>query len=123
MPYRISFIMLAVLVRTWTSDAEAQDSLECLAKLRVVAQRVLNLSSFRFIDRATGHEFESTSDAPSSTELALSSPYVDWRYWNGVLNIAMLQAGEALSDSACLRFPLNNIAFSFDNYPYFEHRY
>ncbi len=51
------------------------------------------------------------------------SRYNDWRYWNGVLNIAMLRLGEVLKEPTYTEFAVRNVAFSFDNYAYFEKRY
>jgi rhamnogalacturonyl hydrolase YesR len=65
----------------------------------------------------------SPNEAPPNRELRLESPSNDWRYWNGVLNIAMARLGDQLGDSGYAEFPRKNIAFAFDNYGYFEKRY
>jgi unsaturated rhamnogalacturonyl hydrolase len=91
--------------------------------LRAVANAVVHDSVFRFVDHNTSEHFKSASDAPKDAHLTLASPYADWRYWNGVLNIALIRLGDALDDTAYSRFPVKNVAFSFDNLKYFEDRY
>ena len=66
---------------------------------------------------------QSTDAAPGDAQLQMVSPANDWRYWNGVLNIAMIETGEALHDSAYTNFSIRNIAFSFDNYQYFAKKH
>jgi rhamnogalacturonyl hydrolase YesR len=84
---------------------------------------VLKTATFRFVDKKSGKEFSSAKEVPADARLQIESPYNDWRYWNGVLNIAMLDVGEALHDTAYTNFSLRNIAFDFDNYQYFEKKY
>jgi rhamnogalacturonyl hydrolase YesR len=91
-------------------------------KLRSVADAVLKDASFKFIDQYN-IEYSSALNAPAEAKLKIQSGYNDWRYWNGVLNLAMEKLGKALNDSACLRFPEKNISFCFDNYNYFERKH
>jgi unsaturated rhamnogalacturonyl hydrolase len=100
-----------------------QDTSESRDKVCSVAKAVLRDATFRFVDRQSGRGFRSTNEAPPNSQLLLESPYNDWRYWNGVLNIAMIRLGEALHDSAYSDFTVRNIAFNFDAYSYFEHKY
>jgi unsaturated rhamnogalacturonyl hydrolase len=101
----------------------AQDTTETKKKLRAVADAVLKNATFQFVDQKNGALFKSPNEAPPDAQLRPESPYTDWRYWNGVLNIAMLRAADALHDSAYATFSKRNIAFCFDNYKYFEGRY
>jgi rhamnogalacturonyl hydrolase YesR len=78
---------------------------------------------FRFVDQKSGGHFKSASEAPRDAQLRLVSPYADWRYWNGVLNIALMRLGELLHETSYSDFPGKNIAFSFDNFRHFEERY
>jgi rhamnogalacturonyl hydrolase YesR len=101
----------------------AQQKFDTEKTLRAVANRIVNDSVFRFVDQKTGEHYGSTSAAPNDAQLKLASPYADWRYWNGVLNIGLLRLGDALHDPSYSQFPVKNVAFSFDNYKYFEDRY
>jgi len=100
----------------------AQEKDATVNKLRSIADGVIEDASFKLIDQ-NGKKYSSISDAPSGAELKLQSAYNDWRYWNGVLNIAMMQLGELLNDSVYIKFPEKNISFSFSSYSYFEKKH
>ncbi len=91
--------------------------------VRLVADSVLCDASFRFVDRKTGIRCSSTAAAPADARLEPESRYNDWRYWNGVLNIAMLRLGEERHDTSYSNLALRAISFAFDNFRYFKSRY
>ncbi len=101
----------------------AQNTLDSEKALRAVANTVVNDSAFCFVDQKTSDHFKSAAVAPKDAQLRLAGPYADWRYWNGVLNIALIRLGEVLRETSWSDFPVTNIAFSFDNFRYFEERY
>ncbi len=102
---------------------DAQEVAESRAKLRSVANGVLKDATFRFVDRSSGIRYANPEEAPAGAVLWPESAYNDWRYWNGVLNIAMLKLEEVLGESEYGEFARKNIAFSFDYYKSFEARY
>jgi unsaturated rhamnogalacturonyl hydrolase len=102
---------------------KGRDSHNSIQKLRAVADSVLKSATFRFVDKKTKRRYGSASDAPPDAELKLESPHNDWRYWNGVLDVAMLRLGRALHDPAYSDFATKNIAFNFESRGYFEKRY
>lgn len=65
----------------------------------------------------------STAEAPAAAQLRPKSPYNDWRYWNGVLNIAMLRLADEFHDTSYSGFVVRSVAFDFNNFPYFKARY
>ncbi len=91
--------------------------------VRAVADAVVSDSVFWLEDQNTGKRYSSTVQAPDDAQLKLVSPYTDWRYWNGVLNISLMRLGEVLHESRYSNFPARNVAFSFDNFRYFQKRY
>jgi rhamnogalacturonyl hydrolase YesR len=91
--------------------------------IRAVADGVLKDATFHCVDQKSGKRFTSPEQAPVDAQLRPESAYTDWRYWNGVLNIAMIKLGEALNEPAYAEFARKNIAFSFDNYRHFEDKY
>jgi unsaturated rhamnogalacturonyl hydrolase len=107
----------------WPVASVAQTNAETERVLRAVANAIVQDSVFSFIDQKTGRHFSSAADAPADAQLRLVSPYADWRYWNGVLNIALFRLGEVLHDESYGGFPAKNIGFSFDNFGFFEKRY
>jgi len=100
----------------------AQDTSLVRARLRLMADAIVDSTTYQFVDRH-GNTYASPAEGPTGERLVPASPYTDWRYWNGVLNIAMLRAEEALDEPAYGRFVTGNIAFAFDHYAHFEQRY
>jgi unsaturated rhamnogalacturonyl hydrolase len=103
--------------------ATAQDNAETKDKLRLVANAVIKDVAFQFVDTKSGKHYKSAEDAPFDAILQQESAYTEWRYWNGVLNIAMMKLGGVLHEPAYAEFASTAIAFSFDNYRYFQERY
>ncbi len=91
--------------------------------IRKIADNVLASATFRFVDRKSGKQYSSPEEAPPDADLWPESPYTDWRYWNGVLNLAMIRLGKTLNEPAYKDFAIKNVAFDFDSYPYFEKKY
>jgi rhamnogalacturonyl hydrolase YesR len=115
--------IVGVLLPFSSLSAGVSDTVETKKALRCVADAILKNATFGFVDLKTGRRFAIPGDAPPGAELQLESPYTDWRYWNGVLNIAMIRLGEVLAESTYTNFSAKNIAFSFDSYRYFEKLY
>ncbi|HQC61843.1 MAG TPA: glycoside hydrolase family 88 protein [Candidatus Marinimicrobia bacterium] len=120
-PFLLGIVIayFAISVR-FLPAAEKVDSEKAIRK---IADNVLKDANFNFIDQESGKRYSSTADAPPGARLVPESRYNDWRYWNGVLNIAMLRLGEVLKEPTYTEFAVRNVAFSFDNYAYFEKRY
>lgn len=91
--------------------------------LRLVAGNVLRNTSFQFINIKTEERFESTGKLNYSPDVRVESPYNQWEYWNGVLNIGMLQVGELLNDPKFINYSKRNFSFIFENINYFEKQY
>jgi unsaturated rhamnogalacturonyl hydrolase len=116
--------VLAFVFFSWNHvPVAAQDATLTMDKLRAVANAVLKDATFLFVDEKTGKQYRSANEAPQAAQLRPESRYADWRYWNGVLNMAMMKLGEVLKEPPCSEFASKNIAFSFDNYKYFEETY
>lgn len=106
-----------------SSSIFAQDSLATIQKIQAIAKGILKDASFNFVDKKTGENHRTVKDAPADALLAPVSAYNDWRYWNGVLNIAMLKIGKQLNEPAYSYFSAKNVEFCFDNYKFFEEKY
>jgi rhamnogalacturonyl hydrolase YesR len=117
------FCISIIGIFLFTVPMVSQDTMETKRKLRLVADGVLKDATFQFIDQKSGIHFKSINEVPLDAQLRLESPYNDWRYWNGVLNIAMIKLGDVLEESAYTEFSIKNIAFSFDSYKYFKSKY
>ena len=101
----------------------AQETRTTQSVLRLIADTIVQTTHFQFRDQQTGMPYRSPVDAPDSAKLQTDSPYGDWRYWNGVVNIALLKLGEVLHEPTYTQFPLKQLAYNFDNYQFFEKRY
>jgi unsaturated rhamnogalacturonyl hydrolase len=120
-----NFLLPVLLFIPWffNPPIAAQDSSKTVAALTLIVERVLTDATFLFIDQRSGHRMQSPLQATPDLVLSLESRYNDWRYWNGILNIAMIHLGEVLKNPAYAEFALKNVAFSFDNYLYFQNKY
>ena len=106
-----------------SGPARAQTAGQTERALRAVADGVLRDATFDFVDSATGRRFAAPEDAPAGARLRIASAYTDWRYWNGVLNLAMLRLADALHEPRYAAFVRRNVAFAFDHAAYFAARY
>lgn len=116
-----SIVCFAVLLPP--AIVTSQETTKSENALRAIANAVVKDATFQFVDQQSGARFNSPADAHADAQLRPESAYTDWRYWNGVLNLAMLNLGEAFDEPAYSEFVQKNIAFSFDSYRYFEKKY
>lgn len=100
-----------------------QTKIETETKLRAVANTILKDATFQFINENDGEKYESTKGISTDTRLKIESPYNDWRYWNGVLNIAMLRLADFFNEPRFSEFTEKNISFVFDNYEWFKEKH
>ncbi len=114
---------VALLTLSAAFTALAQDSAVTRERIQVVADAVIRNATFAFLDVKSGKRFASPSEAPATADLRPESGYHDWRYWNGVLHLGMLRAGEILHDTVYESFVRENIAFAFRYAPFFAERY
>lgn len=112
------FIFIISIIETPAQDIEKSEK-----KIRSVINAVLKDATFQFVDKTSGKKFNSTVNVPENVKLNPESAYNEWRYWNGVLNMAMITLAEDLSEQRCKEFAQKNVSFAFDNYKYFEKKY
>jgi unsaturated rhamnogalacturonyl hydrolase len=117
------FISLLSIFILLPLESKAQNKPSNKKVLRIIANGILKDATFELIDKKTGEHFKSSEEAPDSSTLQIASRYNDWRYWNGIINIAMLKLSKELNEPTYKEYSLKNIAFVFDNYKYFEKNY
>jgi len=123
-PQRLTAPLASMLTLALVAaPAPAQSARDVQRTLRAVAEGVVADATFDFVDRADGRRYARPEDAPAAARLRPSSEYTDWRYWNGVLNLAMLRLADVLSDPRYAAFVRRNVAFAFEAYPFFERRH
>jgi unsaturated rhamnogalacturonyl hydrolase len=116
-------LLLFMALGTLACPARAQTDTATVRALRAVADGVLRDATFDFVDSATGRHYAVPDSAPAGARLRIASAYNDWRYWNGVLNLALPRLAGQLEDARYFAFAGRNIAFAFDNVAYFERRH
>jgi len=121
--YHLLMLAAALGGRVVSAQAQARADSATAQALRAVADGVLRDASFDFVDSATARHYAVPDTAPARARLRIASPYNDWRYWNGVLHLAMLRAADALHDERYRDFVRRNVAFAFDHAAYFAVRY
>jgi unsaturated rhamnogalacturonyl hydrolase len=87
--------------------------------VRRVADRIVQNTSFKFVNAKTGEKHESTKGLAQSADIRAES-YNKWAYVNGVLTIGMMQMAQAVNDKKYSDYSQRNFDFIFSNMPYFE---
>jgi rhamnogalacturonyl hydrolase YesR len=119
-----NFLLLTTaVIFICAAQSLAQDISKTEKVLRVIADAILRDATFEFVDLTTSKKYKELSNVPYNAKIKLESPYNDWRYWNGVLNIALLKLGSELKESTYVQFVKKNISFSFENYKYFQNHH
>jgi len=122
-PIAPSIVALTLALAAAAPPARAQDAREVERVLRTVAQGVLADATFDFVDQTDGRRYATPAEAPPSARLRPASAYTDWRYWNGVLNLAMLRLSEVLREPRYAAFVRRNVGFAFAGSPFFAQRH
>jgi rhamnogalacturonyl hydrolase YesR len=86
--------------------------------IRKVADRILSETNFTF--RYLNKSHESPDNLPANEEVSLACGHVDWKYWNGVINIGLLRLGEELEEEKYMSHCRDFFNFAFSNLEYFQ---
>ena len=118
-----SFHLFITAVIFSVSVLHAQSLPEATAKK--IADRIINSTTYTFINKKTGEIFTSVKDLPLSADVQVQSVYNQWHYTNGVTNIALLELGDKLKDKKYEDYVLKNMNFVFNegNLGYFKNLY
>lgn len=105
------------------SALHAQTNPEITA--RKIAERIINSTTYTFVNKKTGETYKSVKDLPLSQDIAVQSKYNQWHYTNGVTNIALMELGDKLKDKKYEEYVLKNMNFVFNegNLDYFKRLY
>jgi unsaturated rhamnogalacturonyl hydrolase len=85
-----------------------------------VADNILKNTSYTLIDIKNNKSCFTSDSLPSNAEVKIGCPYVEWKYWNGVLNIAMLELFKVTTEEKYRQYSLKNYQFVFRNLSFFE---
>lgn len=121
MENRSKFIVLAfVVLFSWVSGNSLAQSDETI--IRGIADRILLEHVNQYVSRATKKVYHSTDEIPVGEDVYYKSPYMEWYYSMGVLDLAMIHAGNYFNEKKYLRFVIDHVDYAFANEPFFEKR-
>ncbi|MDD3321212.1 MAG: glycoside hydrolase family 88 protein [Paludibacter sp.] len=92
-----------------TSFAQNKMSTEEVAKL--IANRIINSTTYLFENKKTAETYKSVKDLPLSSDVQVQSKYNQWHYTNGVTNIALMELGNKIKVKQYEEYVLKNINF------------
>lgn len=118
------FIQL-VLAATFFSVFAIQGQTTPEVTARKIAERIINSTTYTFVNNKTGETYNSVKDLLLSQDIAVQSKYNQWHYTNGVTNIALMELGDKLKDKKYEEYVLKNMNFVFNegNLDYFKRLY
>ncbi|HEY8660802.1 MAG TPA: glycoside hydrolase family 88 protein [Hanamia sp.] len=114
----MKIIFLSLLILSANLFAQTKPDAEEIT--RKVADRVIENTSFQFINNVTGEKFESTNGRDPSPNVKAESRYNKWSYVNGVLNTGMMRLSNVLNDKKYSEYSQRNFNFIFNNISYFK---
>jgi rhamnogalacturonyl hydrolase YesR len=116
-------LFLLILMGT-TLKAQDRTEIQSVEKtVKSVADNIIENTTFQIIDRKTGETFINSENLPTDKKYRVESPYNEWRYWNGVMNISFITLGETLDSEKYTSYALKNVGFVFDHDDYFRKQY
>ena len=98
---------------------QAQEKRDAETVIRKIADNVLANTTYQLKDTSTGKTYDSTKGLTWNENIVIDSPYNDWKYWNGVLNLGMMEMGDILGEQKYIDFALKHMTFAFANAPFF----
>jgi unsaturated rhamnogalacturonyl hydrolase len=118
---RSFFTIYFVLILFSITDAQNNNVDEAVT--RKIADYILEHSEFKFEGITNKQTYNSTKEIPEDVEVKFKSPFGEWHYTNGVLNMAMINLGVFLNEEKYTNFAIQHVAFGFDNYQFFQKRF
>ena len=119
------FLLPALLIIACqvTQAQTSQAPVNTEAVIRRVADRILSVTSFKYINKNTGEKFDSVSGLKPVPEIAAESPYNTWGYPNGVMMTGLMHMADVLQDKKYADYCRHNYRFIFNDLPFFEKLY
>lgn len=120
------FLSVAILLTGFNLQAQEKHPdprMDIERVLRHVAGHMMQHTTFKIVNKETGKTFSGSKDLPVDARYRVESPYNDWRYWNGVLNIGFITLGNSLNDQQYITYAKKNVSFVFDHDVYFKKQY
>lgn len=110
-------VLTALICKTYCQDAVSDLAIICKTANLIVSQ-----TSYSITDE-NGKNFTTSEGLMPNKKYCISNPYLEWKYWNGVLNLAMLELSNVTGDEKYKQQALRNYRFIFENIGFFEKLY
>lgn len=91
--------------------------------IQLVADNILNHTVYTIVDAENGSSYNNSVNLSMDKKYTIGCPYVEWNYWNGVLNLAMLELSKITDEQKYKQFSIRNYQFVFENLEFFENMY
>jgi rhamnogalacturonyl hydrolase YesR len=91
--------------------------------VKTVIENVLKNYNYNIVDGESGKSYSEFKNLPKNKQYKIVNPYLEWEYWNGVLNLAMLEMYHFTKDEKYQQYALKNYQFVFENLEFFESLY
>jgi len=85
-----------------------------------VADYILAETNRQIIDAGSGEPVSPGAGFPVSMTYRVGSPYLEWKYWNGVLALGMIRLGQVTGHDRYVRFASENYRWIFENVGHFK---
>jgi unsaturated rhamnogalacturonyl hydrolase len=97
-----------------------QSGLSDQGLVNLIADNILNNTTYTIVEKETGIIHKDAINLKADKEYYIESPYVEWKYWNGVLNIGMMELYKFTGEDKYKQQALSNYKFIFDNLSFFD---
>lgn len=118
-------ILIAVAGLLLSSAVFSQTKMKADEAAVKIADRILNSTTYDFINKKTGEKYTSVKKLPLSMDVQVNCKYNNWHYTNGVTNIALLELADKTKDKKYEDYVLKNMNFVFNegNLEFFKKQY
>ena len=123
MNYSLKYICLFIILLLIPLSTISQDIQKTRDVIRLIVDGVIKDADFKFIDKQRNILYTSTNQISTDSNPVLKSTYNDWRYWTGILDIAMFRIGKTINEKKYTEFARKNLEFCFNNYEFFQMRH
>lgn len=118
---RLTLLIFLVLFY-FSGEVLGQDASDEEIVKRIV-ENVWNETTYDFYDTQNDEVINEVNDETYSPHIKVKSPYTNWKYWNGVINIAMLRLYETFNNPQYREYVKRNYDFAFRYAPVFKKYY
>jgi Predicted unsaturated glucuronyl hydrolase involved in regulation of bacterial surface properties, and related proteins len=91
--------------------------------VRALADFILSQPVDEYVSRADVKIYTAAKDIPEGVDVRYKTPFSEWHYSNGVINIAMLKAGDFLKESRFTQYAKSHVERGFRDGPIFQARF